>query len=157
MITKLLAMSGVARAGPPARAGAITRARAGALYFPAANIRYVPRLHAPLECRWRIDPMTGALSACWLDPSANTRAVAAAEQEPAMPDDGSRDPARPRAAIPPRGLRNPDLQRENRIHPLHRYKCVRGGAIVGHGAAARRGRAWRSKTRPLSRPNLFEV
>jgi len=34
---------------------------------------------------------------------------------------------------------------------------VRGGAIVGHGAAAKRGRAWRSKTRPLSRLNLFEV
>ncbi|MDQ6869673.1 MAG: hypothetical protein M3178_15385 [Pseudomonadota bacterium] len=82
MITKLLAMSGVARAGPPARAGAFTRARAGASYFPAATNRYVPRLHAPLECRWRIDPMTGALSAFWLDPSANTRAVAPVEQEP---------------------------------------------------------------------------
>jgi hypothetical protein len=82
MITKLLAISGVVRAGPPARAGRHTRARAGAPYFPAANIRYVPRLHAPLECIWRIDPMTGALSAFWLDPSANTRAVAPVEQEP---------------------------------------------------------------------------
>jgi hypothetical protein len=82
MITKLLGISGVARAGPPARRGALPRARAGASYFPAANIRYVPRLHAPLECRWRINPMTGALSAFWLDPSANTRAVAPVEQEP---------------------------------------------------------------------------
>jgi len=82
MITKRLAISGVARAGPPARAGAITCARAGAPYFPAAKIRSVPRLHARLECRWRIDPMTGALSAFWLDPSANTRAVAPVEQEP---------------------------------------------------------------------------
>jgi hypothetical protein len=82
MITKLLAISGVARAGPPARRGAFPRDRAGASYFPAANIRYVPRLHAPLECRWRINPMTGALSAFWLDPSAKTRAMAPVEQEP---------------------------------------------------------------------------
>jgi len=82
MFIKLLAMSGVARAGPPVRGGRYARARAGASYFPAANIRSVPRLHAPLECRWRIDPMTGALSAFWLDPSANTCAVAPVEQEP---------------------------------------------------------------------------
>ena len=84
MFTKLLVMSGVARAGAPDRVGHHTRARAGASYFPspAANIRHVPRLHAPLECRWRIDPMTGALSAFWLDPSASTRAAAPVEQEP---------------------------------------------------------------------------
>jgi hypothetical protein len=81
MFTKFLAMSGAARAGPHVRAGRHTHARAGASYFPAANFRSVPRLHAPLECRWRIDPVTGALSAVWMDPSANTRAVAAAEQE----------------------------------------------------------------------------
>jgi len=77
-------MSGVARAGAPVRSGRHTRARAAASHFPspAANIRPVPRLHAPLECRWRVDPMTGALSAFWLDPSANTRAVAPVEQEP---------------------------------------------------------------------------
>jgi hypothetical protein len=82
MFTKFLAMSGAARAGAPARAGGFARARAGASHFPAANIRYIPRLHVPLECRWRIDPMTGALSAFWLDPSANTRAVTPVEQEP---------------------------------------------------------------------------
>jgi hypothetical protein len=84
MFTKLLAMSGVARAGAPDRVGRPTRTRAGASHFPspAANIRHVPRLHAPLECRWRIDPMTGALSAFWLDPSASTRAAAPVEQEP---------------------------------------------------------------------------
>jgi len=83
MFTKFLAMSGATRASAPVRVRRHTHARAGASYFPAANNRYVPRLHAPLECRWRIDPMTGALSAFWLDPSANTRAVApAAEQEP---------------------------------------------------------------------------
>jgi hypothetical protein len=105
MFTKLLAISGVARAGPPARAGAVTRARAGATYFPAAINRYVPRLHAPLECRWRIDPMTGALSAFWLDPSANTRAVAPVEQEPIDARRWFSRSAKPRAAIPPRGLR----------------------------------------------------
>ena len=84
MFAKLLAMSGVARGGAPVRSGRHTRARAAASHFPfpAANIRHVPRPHAPLECRWRIDPMTGALSAFWLDPSANTRAVAPVEQEP---------------------------------------------------------------------------
>ena len=82
MFTKLLAISDVARVGPPAHGRAFTRACAGAYDFPAANIRYVPRLHAPLECRWRIDPMTGALSAFWLDPSPNNRAVAPVEQEP---------------------------------------------------------------------------
>src|SRR5205807_3490668 len=30
-----------------------------------ANSRHVPRLHAPLECRWRIDPMTGTTIAPW--------------------------------------------------------------------------------------------
>ena len=82
MFTKLLAISGVARAGPPAHGRAFTRARAGAYDFPAANTRYVPRLHAPLECRWRIDPMTGALAAVWRDPSADARAVTPVEQEP---------------------------------------------------------------------------
>src|ERR1700737_4829704 len=84
MFAKLLAMSGVARAGAPDGVGRLTPPRAAPSPFPspAANIRYVPRLHAPLECRWRIDPITGALSAFWLDPSANTRTVAPAEQEP---------------------------------------------------------------------------
>jgi hypothetical protein len=82
MFTKLLAMPDVARVGAPLRAGRHARARAGASYIPAANTRYVPRLHAPLECRWRIDSMTGALSAFWLDPSADTRAVALVEQDP---------------------------------------------------------------------------
>jgi hypothetical protein len=80
MFTKFLFTSGAAHA--PVRVGRHTRARVGASYFPAANIRCVPRLHAPLECRWRIDPMTGALSAFWLDPSPNNRAVAPVEQEP---------------------------------------------------------------------------
>ena len=80
MFTKLLAISGVARVGPPGRPAAFTRTPARTSYFPAANIRYVPRLHAPLECRWRIDPMTGALSAAWRDPSADARAVAPVEQ-----------------------------------------------------------------------------
>jgi hypothetical protein len=84
MFTKLLAFSGIARSGAPLRAGRHSGARGGASCFPslAANIRPVPRRHVPLECRWRIDPMTGASSAFWLDPSANTRAVAPVEEEP---------------------------------------------------------------------------
>jgi hypothetical protein len=105
MFTKLLAISGVARAVPPGRPAAVTRTPARTSYIRAANIRYVPRLHAPLECRWRIDPMTGALSAFWLDQSTNTRAVAPVEQEPIdarrwfaqFPQAASGDPA-PRLA-----------------------------------------------------------
>ncbi len=106
MFTKFLAMSGAARAGAPVRGGRHTRARARGSYFPApaANIGYVPRLHAPLECRWRIDPMTGALSAFWLDPTVNTRAVAPAEQEPV---DARRWFSRSRQA--PRGYPAPRL------------------------------------------------
>src|ERR1700730_13257458 len=113
MFAKLLAMSGVARAGAPDGVGRHTRARAAASHFPcpAANIRYVPRLHAPLECRWRIDPITGALSAFWLDPSANTRAVAPVEQEPVdarrwfaqSPEAAHGYPAPPLAASNPLG------------------------------------------------------
>jgi hypothetical protein len=85
MFTKLVAMSGVASAGAPVRSGCHGYARAGASYFPsrAPTNRHIPRLRAPLECRWRIDPVTGALSAFWIDPSANTRAVAPLEHEPA--------------------------------------------------------------------------
>jgi hypothetical protein len=98
MFTKLLAISGGARAGAPGHPGAFTRAPARTSYFPAANIRYVPRLHAPLECRWRIDPMTGALFAVWLGPSADARAKAPVEQEPI---DARRSVSRSRQA--PRG------------------------------------------------------
>ena len=105
MFTKLLAMSGVAGAGPPARASAFTHARADASYLPAANIRYVPRLHAPLECRWRIDPMTGALFAVWLDPSAGAGTREAAGPETIDARRWFSQSRQPRAAIPPCGLR----------------------------------------------------
>ncbi|MGH6853553.1 MAG: hypothetical protein ACREDJ_10260 [Methylocella sp.] len=75
MIIKLPAIFGAAHAGASARAGAVTRARAGASYFPAATVRDIPRSNAPLECRWRIDAATGTLSAVWMDPSANTGAM----------------------------------------------------------------------------------
>ncbi|MGB6325044.1 MAG: hypothetical protein WBG11_04525 [Methylocella sp.] len=105
MFTKLLGMSGVVRAGPPVGAGRRSLARAGAAYLPAANIRYVPRCHAPLECRWRIDPMNGALSAFWLDPSADTRAVEPVEQEPVDARRWFSRSRRSRAVSAPRGLR----------------------------------------------------
>src|SRR5450631_2832171 len=71
MITKLLAFPGFMRAGSPSRVEDFGRARAKKSYFHAAKIRYVPRPHAPLECRWRVDPVTGVLQAVWMDPSAN--------------------------------------------------------------------------------------
>ena len=30
----------------------------------------IPCVRGPLECRWQIDPTTGALTLCWVDPSA---------------------------------------------------------------------------------------
>jgi hypothetical protein len=104
MITKFLAFPGFIRAGAPARAGGFTRARADKSYFSAANSRYVPRLHAPLECRWRLDPVNGALSAVWMDPSADACTRAAAEPEPI---DARRWFSRSRAA--PRGYPAPRL------------------------------------------------
>ena len=104
MFIKLLTISGVTRAGPPGRPAAVTRTPARTSYIRAANIRCVPRLHAPLECRWRIDPMTGALSAFWLDQSTNTRAVAPVEQEPIDARRWFSRSRQARAAAPPRGL-----------------------------------------------------
>ena len=109
MFTKLLPKSAAARAGARVRAGHHTRARAGASYFPGANIRDVLRLHAPLECRWRIDPMTGALFAVWLDPSADAGTRAAAEPEAL---DARRWLSRSRHA--PRGYPAPGLRLETR-------------------------------------------
>jgi hypothetical protein len=108
MFTKLLAISGVARVGPPGRPGTFSRTPARTSYFPAANICYVPRLHAPLECKWRIDPMTGALSAVWRDPSADACARAA---EPEAID-ARRWLSRSRHA--PRGYPAPGLRLETR-------------------------------------------
>jgi hypothetical protein len=53
----------------------------GAPSSRAPTNRHIPRLRAPLECRWRIDPVTGALSAFWLDPSAIAGTRAAVESE----------------------------------------------------------------------------
>jgi hypothetical protein len=48
--------------------------------------------------------MTGALSAFWLDPSANARAVAPVEQEPVEARRWFAQSLRPRAVIRPREL-----------------------------------------------------
>jgi hypothetical protein len=93
MNIKVLAISGVARAG------AVTRARAGAAYFPVPTIRDVPRLQAPLEGRWRIDAATGILSAVWMDPSANTSARAAVKPELSTSGDVSSIPVRPSSGL----------------------------------------------------------
>jgi hypothetical protein len=83
MITKLLIFFDVARPDAPtgARADTHLRARAERSLPPAANIRCVPRLQAPLECKWQINPLTGALVAIWFDPSANTGTKPIAELE----------------------------------------------------------------------------
>jgi hypothetical protein len=82
MTTKLLTFLDVARLGAPAgaRVGAYSRARAER-FLSAPNIRFVPHLRAPLECRWRIDPLTGTLSAIWLDPSPHTGTKSVSESE----------------------------------------------------------------------------
>jgi hypothetical protein len=91
MTTKLLTFYDFVRvsAAPRARAKAslrLTRSRwassaaAGSLFSRTPDTRHLPRLRAPLECRWQIDPMTGALTARWVDPSKS--ASARAEPEP---------------------------------------------------------------------------
>jgi hypothetical protein len=34
------------------------------------DVGCIPCLPAPLECRWQIDPLIGAITSCWVDPSA---------------------------------------------------------------------------------------
>jgi len=82
MFTKLLAISGVARSWatrPSERLHPNSRASI------VLSRREYP-LRSPFACaarmQWRIDPMTGAWSAVWRDPSADPRAVTPVEQEP---------------------------------------------------------------------------
>jgi hypothetical protein len=102
MTTKLLTFYDFRRVGAAhrARAKAYSRgAAAGSLFSRTLDTRHIPRLRAPLECRWRIDPMTGALTARWVDPSISPSASADVEPEPT----GSRRSVRrPRQAA--RGL-----------------------------------------------------
>ncbi len=49
-------------------------------FFRAADTRDIPRLRTPLECRWRIDPVTGALAASWVVASADGGAAASAKE-----------------------------------------------------------------------------
>jgi hypothetical protein len=83
MTTKLLTFFDAAHMGLPlrSRAGACFRARAKASSPAARSIRYLSRVRAPLECRWQIDPMIGALVAIWFDPSANTGTKSVGETE----------------------------------------------------------------------------
>ena len=85
MITKLLFIPGISRA-------AATNGSAERVVFPRAVVsrgakesaaraapRHSPRLRPRLECRWHVDPVTGTLSATWLESSAETRAGPDAE------------------------------------------------------------------------------
>jgi hypothetical protein len=82
MTTKLLNFYDFAPvfAASRTRAKSFARGAAGASFSCAAG-HHIPRLRAPLECRWHIDPMTGALLARWVCPSANDGAGADVEPE----------------------------------------------------------------------------
>jgi hypothetical protein len=69
---------------PFARANEYSSSAVGALSSRAADTRHIPRLRAPLECRWQIDPATGALLARWIDPATDrgTRASGDDYNEP---------------------------------------------------------------------------
>jgi hypothetical protein len=81
MTAKLLKFNGFARvaAAPFARANEYSRGAAGASFSRAADTRHIPRLRAPLECRWQIDPATGALQARWVDPATDRGAHASVD------------------------------------------------------------------------------
>jgi hypothetical protein len=81
MFAKFLTFFDVVRPDVPAGAGAFCCSSAGASLSSAPTNRNIPRLRAPLECRWRIEPLTGALLADWSDPSANAGTRAASEPE----------------------------------------------------------------------------
>jgi hypothetical protein len=57
------------------------RGPAGASFARGADTRHIPRLRAPLECRWHIDPATGELLARWVKPSVHRGASANGEDD----------------------------------------------------------------------------
>src|SRR5215472_1375237 len=73
MTAKLLSFYGFARAtvAPSARGNGYSRRAAGAVFSRVADTRHIPHLQSPLACRWQIDPATGALLACWIDPATD--------------------------------------------------------------------------------------
>jgi hypothetical protein len=73
-------------AAPPfARANEYSSSAVGALSSRAADTRHIPRLRAPLECRWQIDPATGALLARWIDPATDRGTRASGERFRSVP------------------------------------------------------------------------
>jgi hypothetical protein len=62
------------------RARKYSRAAAYSSRTPAPDTRLIPHLRAPLECRWQIEPITGALLARWVDPRAGRGAGTSAEE-----------------------------------------------------------------------------
>lgn len=131
MIPKLLAFSDVMRKGAAtgARDGAFARTNGGRSTSPAAAIQCVPRLRKPLECRWRIDPKTGALSAVWFDPT-NSAAQGSSSAPDAM-DARSRLGKCPRLPHPWR-QRRVQASRARRSNPP-------GKSRAGSGRAMRQG------------------
>jgi hypothetical protein len=83
--TKLVFFLGVSRAGAAIAPGGVGAGiRGGASSSPADDrstptvVDTPPPLRTPLECRWDDDPMTGCLSAHWVDRSADVSTAAAA-------------------------------------------------------------------------------
>jgi len=62
------------------RARKYSRAAAYSSRMPAPDTRNIPHLRTPLECRWLIEPITGALLARWVVPRAGRGAGASAEE-----------------------------------------------------------------------------
>jgi hypothetical protein len=53
------------------RARGRSRGAAKEEFSDTPDVICMPCLRAPLECQWNIGPTTGALTACWIGPSAN--------------------------------------------------------------------------------------
>ena len=74
MTAKLLFFHDFARAAAASRArsNAFSRNAAARSIAPAsAAARYVPHVRPRAECRWQVDPATGALRARWQRPCAD--------------------------------------------------------------------------------------
>jgi hypothetical protein len=79
MTATLVRFYGFARAGgsPRLRVSTYARPAPGASLSRAPDARQLPRLRAPLACRWQADPVTRVLTARWDGPPADAGTAAA--------------------------------------------------------------------------------
>lgn len=85
MFTRLLTFFEPMRPLSSARARGYSHGRIEGSFPAAAQLRCVPRLEASLQCRWQIDPRTGALRTLWFDPSAKSGTKSGTETENTVP------------------------------------------------------------------------